>query len=71
MRCSFLQVGQFSGASGCEASDSAGLHAFFMSVSETNKNLLINCRSPQLSVYNGLVFSISKEILGLAIDKKS
>ena len=29
--CSFRHIGQFSGASGCEASNSLGLHAFFMS----------------------------------------
>ena len=29
-RCSFRQDGQFSGASEREASDSAGLHVFFM-----------------------------------------
>lgn len=30
LRCSFRQDGQFPGASEREASDSAGLHAFFM-----------------------------------------
>lgn len=30
LRCSFRLTGQFPGASNREASDSAGLHAFFM-----------------------------------------
>ena len=41
-RCSFRQTGQFSGASNREASDSAGLHVFFMPEKWICKTLVIS-----------------------------
>lgn len=46
-RCSFRQDGQFPGASNREASDSAGLHALFMSLCNVYFNKNVGCRSPE------------------------
>ena len=63
-RCSFRQDGQFLRASGCEASDRAELHVFFLCLKEAKSYI-------NFSKYYDGIYLLSNEIFCLGIDQKS